>query len=335
MPTSRNGLAGPSMSTKKNSATDETGDRSRPRRPGRSRAGGTCARRTRVAAEDQRPQQDRALERGPQPGDGVQQRRAACVVLGDVADREVVADERPLHRPAATTAATRTTNTQRRPKRSRPRRACCSPATRTVMPTTQAPAPTASAAYPSAAFMPRRRSRRGLLRSVDLRWLYSAPCLIMMRSDSNGASGAVEPNDPRPRPARLLEQVGGSPLWSTTTVVLAVGDLEAHAPARLLDRAGTTAPARRNRSCRGLPVVRPPRRRSGSRRRSRTARPRARRWRRPRPRTRRSRRCIDLAVAARRRKRCVGGRRHRRHSTSTSRGTRFSARFVRRTIQSQ
>ena len=50
-----------------------------------------------VAAEDHRPQQDRSLERGPQPGDRVQQRRARGVVLGDVADREVVAEERPLH----------------------------------------------------------------------------------------------------------------------------------------------------------------------------------------------------------------------------------------------
>ena len=52
-----------------------------------------------VAAEDHRPQEDRPLERGPQTGDRVEQRRAGGVVLGDVADREVVAEQRPLHHP--------------------------------------------------------------------------------------------------------------------------------------------------------------------------------------------------------------------------------------------
>ena len=50
-----------------------------------------------VAAEDHRPQEDRSLERGPQSGDRVEERGAGRVVLGDVAHREVVADQRPLH----------------------------------------------------------------------------------------------------------------------------------------------------------------------------------------------------------------------------------------------
>ena len=93
-----NGLAGPSMSAKKNSATTS------PATVATATSGSAAAlaepvrHEREVAAEDQRPQQDRALERGPQPGDREEQRRAGGVVLGDVAEREVVADQRPLHR---------------------------------------------------------------------------------------------------------------------------------------------------------------------------------------------------------------------------------------------
>src|ERR1019366_3517393 len=48
--------------------------------------------------EEQRPQQDRTCERGPHAGDRVQQRRHGRVVLCDVGEREVVRDERVLHR---------------------------------------------------------------------------------------------------------------------------------------------------------------------------------------------------------------------------------------------
>ena len=50
-----------------------------------------------VAGEHESPEQDRAFERGPQPGDRKQQRRRPRVVLGDIPQREVVSDERPLH----------------------------------------------------------------------------------------------------------------------------------------------------------------------------------------------------------------------------------------------
>ena len=52
-----------------------------------------------VAGEEQDPQQDRALERGPQAGDREEEGCGARVVVGHVLDREVVGDERPLHRP--------------------------------------------------------------------------------------------------------------------------------------------------------------------------------------------------------------------------------------------
>ena len=49
-----------------------------------------------VPGEDQRPEQDRAFERGPQAGDREEQRGAPCVVVGDVLDREVVGDAAPI-----------------------------------------------------------------------------------------------------------------------------------------------------------------------------------------------------------------------------------------------
>ena len=49
------------------------------------------------AGEDQRPQEDRALERRPHRRHVEQRRRAARAVVVDEADREVAGDQRPLH----------------------------------------------------------------------------------------------------------------------------------------------------------------------------------------------------------------------------------------------
>jgi hypothetical protein len=51
------------------------------------------------AGQHQRPQQDRALERRPQRREVEQRRRAVRAHVGDVGDREVAGDERPLHGP--------------------------------------------------------------------------------------------------------------------------------------------------------------------------------------------------------------------------------------------
>ena len=56
--------------------------------------------------QDEAPQQDGAGERRPHAGDRVEQRRDRAVVLGDEDEREVVGDERVLHRPAASSAPT-------------------------------------------------------------------------------------------------------------------------------------------------------------------------------------------------------------------------------------
>ena len=48
-----------------------------------------------VAAEDQRPEQDRALKGRPHAGDGVEQRRFPAVVGGNEGDREVVREATP------------------------------------------------------------------------------------------------------------------------------------------------------------------------------------------------------------------------------------------------
>ena len=50
-----------------------------------------------VAGEHQPPQQDRSLEGGPHRGHVEQGRGAGGAVLGDVGEREVAGDERPLH----------------------------------------------------------------------------------------------------------------------------------------------------------------------------------------------------------------------------------------------
>ena len=50
-----------------------------------------------VPAQHQRPEQDRALERGPQPRDREEERCRAGVVVGHVLEREIVRDQRPLH----------------------------------------------------------------------------------------------------------------------------------------------------------------------------------------------------------------------------------------------
>ena len=92
-----NGFAGPSVSAKKKSATQS------PTIVAHATSGsvGAIAEAVRherqVAAEHQDPQEDRAFERRPQAGDREQQRRRPRVVLGDVAQREVVGEERPLH----------------------------------------------------------------------------------------------------------------------------------------------------------------------------------------------------------------------------------------------
>jgi len=82
---SRKGLAGPSISAEKKQRDDEPVMIA-------TATSGSCSRlrnlkrhEREVAAEDDGPQEDRPLERGPQPRDRVEQRRAGGVVLGHVA----------------------------------------------------------------------------------------------------------------------------------------------------------------------------------------------------------------------------------------------------------
>ena len=92
-----NGFASTSIEREEEQRDGEPDDR----RPRHERIVGAVAEpahhEDEVAAQDERPQEDRTLERGPQPGDGEQQRRRAGVVLGDVPQRVVVREQRPLH----------------------------------------------------------------------------------------------------------------------------------------------------------------------------------------------------------------------------------------------
>ena len=221
--------------------------------------------------------------------------------------------------PAAATAAPSTTNTHRRPTRRRQRVAQAEPGEQRADADDGAHRPRARATRSRA---PPSLLVRCLLVST-FGGSYSAPCLIRIRSDSNGALRvelAQRPSHTTGAPS--LNRSGGSPAWCDRHRVLAVGDLEAHAAcaSRAIDaaarprRRGGSATCPRRRGCA------PPRRRCGSRRRSPTARRRARRSRPPRRRSRRSRRCSDRAACgARLGRRAPRRRRDRRHSLAVGR----------------
>ena len=93
-----NGLAGPASSRKKNAATTNiitsahADERVAAARRRNHRQVGDA-----VAGEDERPQEDRALERAHRRGHVVERRRGPRAVVGDEGQREVAGDQRPLH----------------------------------------------------------------------------------------------------------------------------------------------------------------------------------------------------------------------------------------------
>ena len=91
------GIGGPRHQGEEEAGDDEY----RQRRPPDERVGRPLAEvvnhHGEIAGEDDRPEQDRPLQRRPHAGDGEEQRRLATAVLGDILQREVVTQQCRLH----------------------------------------------------------------------------------------------------------------------------------------------------------------------------------------------------------------------------------------------
>ena len=157
--TCANGFAGPAMRAKKKTATQSPIEA----RPSHERIGRPLAEhvghRGQVPGEDERPEQDRALERRPHAGDGVQDRRLTAVVRRHESDREVVDQAAPA--PWRWSHRTAPASTQRANVRAC-RNSACRPVARptpiVTTPDTAASRPSATPISPRAAFISSSRS---------------------------------------------------------------------------------------------------------------------------------------------------------------------------------
>src|SRR5262249_51842114 len=153
-----------------------------------------------------------ALERGPQPGDRVQQRCGARVVVGDVLDREVVRQQRPLHH-----------GRREHGRGEHHEHVPPTGAQQSLVVTGETDRERPDAQHGAAGAEREREDSERSLHVLTLPvstsgGLYSLPCLMRMRSESNAAPLLQWPSHTTGAPS--LNSPGGSPRCTTGIVAL-------------------------------------------------------------------------------------------------------------------